>query len=73
MDDRTAEPEKSDWYRHGDVDEIVFAVADGRVLTVREYPSFERFTAATKDAQHLGTHPEVADLPDPEVFQDDNE
>jgi hypothetical protein len=64
-------PEKAAQYDHPDGStEVVFAVEDGRVLTVREYPDIERFRAAIADATHAGSHEGVADLPGVEAFEE---
>lgn len=63
-------PSKADWYRYDDgTEEIVFAVEDGAVLTVREYGSVAAFEAAVADAASLGTHEGVEDLPGVEAFE----
>lgn len=73
MDDADPAPSRADWYRHDDVDEIVFAVDEGRVLTVREYPSVDRFRESVRSATHVGTHEGVADLPDVDEFDTEPE
>jgi hypothetical protein len=66
--------EKADQYRHDDGSvEIVFAVEEGRVLSVREYPSEQRFADAVSDAEYAGTHEEMLQLPPVEAFQDDED
>ncbi|MFC4552632.1 MULTISPECIES: hypothetical protein [Halorussus] len=66
------EPTKADHYRHDDgTDEIVFAVEDGRVLTTREYSSVEDFRRAVADAEFVGEHEGVADLPGVEAYEGD--
>jgi hypothetical protein len=66
------EPQKADHYRHRDgTDEIVFAVEEGHVLSVREYGSVDDFERAVADAEHVGTHEGVADLPGVEAFEDE--
>jgi hypothetical protein len=66
-----APPTKGDQYEHPDgTVEIAFAVEDGRVLTIREYADVDSFTDAVEDAASTGTHGGVADLPDPEFFED---
>ena len=58
------EPYEADHYRHVDgTDEVVFAVEDGRVLAIREYASVEDFERAVADAEYVGTHEGVANLP----------
>lgn len=65
-------PAKADHYRHEDgTDEIVFAVEEGRVLTIREYPDTVAFERAISEAEHVGTHEGVAGLPGVEAFTDD--
>jgi hypothetical protein len=64
-------PRKADHYRHDDgTDEIVFAVEEGRVLAVREYRSVEAFEAAVADAEYVGSHDGIADLPGVEAFEE---
>jgi hypothetical protein len=61
---------RGDEYRHADGSrEIVFETAEGRVLTVREYPSTGAFHAALDEAEYVGVDPNVADLPDAEEFE----
>lgn len=61
---------KGDHYSHGDgTDEIVFAVDEGHVLAIREYRSVEDFERAVEDAEHVGVHGGVADLPGVEAFE----
>lgn len=50
--------------------EVVFELADGRVLTVREYPTRTSFERAVADAAFDGTHAGIASLPDVDTFQD---
>lgn len=62
---------KADEYRHPDgTTEVVYAVDDGAVLTIRAYESVEGFERAVADAEYLGEHPGVADLPDPGELDD---
>ena len=69
--DRASDPQKADHYRHRDgTDEIVFAVEEGNVLSVREYGSVDDFERAVADAKRVGTHEGVADLPGVEAFED---
>jgi len=57
------EPERGDTYRHDDgTVETVFAVVEGRILTVREYPSRAAFGDAVGVATYTGTNEEVEDL-----------
>ncbi|MFC6823439.1 hypothetical protein [Halopelagius fulvigenes] len=73
----TYEPEdtsKGDEYRHTDgTREVVFALADGRILTVKEYPNGEAFDDGVADATYVGVEDDVADLPDASSFADDTE
>ena len=62
--------EAAEYKREDGSSEIVFAVEDGRVLTVREYPDEETFEAAVESATYVGRHEAVADLPDVEAFRD---
>lgn len=62
--------DRGDEYQHADGSrEIVFETAEGRVLTVREYPSVEAFRAAVDRAEYAGIDPNVAGLPDVEEFE----
>jgi hypothetical protein len=71
--DDDADPRKADHYRHWDgSEEIVFAVEEGRVLTIREYESVEDFERTVEDAEYVGTHEGVADLPGAEAFADED-
>ncbi|WP_137285229.1 hypothetical protein [Halorussus salinisoli] len=66
------DPEKADHYRHGDgTDEIVFAVEEGHVLAIREYRSVEDFERAVGDAEFVGVHEGVEDMPGVEAFGDE--
>jgi hypothetical protein len=68
-DSHDTDPKKADHYRHrDDTDEIVFAVENGHVLAIREYRSVEDFRNAVSDAEYVGTHEGVADLPGVEAF-----
>jgi hypothetical protein len=70
-DSHETDPQKADHYRHSDdTDEIVFAVEDGHVLAIREYRSAEDFENAVADAEHVGTHEGVEDLPGVEAFEE---
>ena len=70
--DDGAGPQKADHYRHRDgTDEIVFAVEEGHVLSVREYGSVNDFERTVADAKRVGTHEGVADLPGVEAFEDE--
>ena len=67
-----SDPQKANHYRHRDgTDEIVFAAEEGHVLTIREYRSVEDFERAVADAEFVGTHEGVADLPGVEAFEGD--
>lgn len=68
--DHQEPPAKGDEYEHPDgTVEIVFTVADGRVLTIREYADVDSFVDQVDDAAYGGTHDGVADLPGPEYFE----
>jgi hypothetical protein len=72
-DSHEIDPQKADQYRHRDgTDEIVFAVEDGHVLVIREYQSVEEFQNAVVDAEYVGTHDGVADLPGVEAFAEED-
>lgn len=65
-------PEQGDQFRLPDgTHEVVFQVAEGRVLTVREYPSVTSYRAAIADAESWGTHEGVKDLPQPSELVDE--
>lgn len=63
-------PTEGDEYHHptGAV-EIVFATEAGRVLTVTEYPTVDRFADAVGAATYEGTNEAVATLPAVELFE----
>ncbi|WP_224271121.1 hypothetical protein [Haloprofundus salinisoli] len=62
---------KADQYQYEDgTVEVVFAVSDGRVLTLREYPDVPTFNRTTEVAAYRGTHQAVAELPDLMAFED---
>lgn len=70
MDTDHPTPAKGDQYEHPDgTTEVVFAVEEGRVLTIREYPDADAFDEGVADASSAGTHEGVANLPDAEFFQ----
>lgn len=70
-DDETG-PTEGRQYRHRDgTMEVVFALEDGRVLTVKEYPTYDRFEQAVNAAADAGINDHVANLPDVEAFADD--
>jgi len=50
--------------------EVVFELADGDVLTVREYQTRTAFERAVADAEFDGAHDGVAALPDVDTFRD---
>ena len=50
--------------------EVVFETAEGRVLTVREYPSREVFNRSMAEAEYHGTNPAIEKLPDVDAFSD---
>lgn len=57
--------EKGDHYQHADgTTELVYAVEDGTVLTVREYPDADNFKRAVGQADYVGVHFGVASLSD---------
>lgn len=67
----SSSPAKGDQYRHADgTVEVVFATAEGRLLTVREYPDEDAFRRAVADAEATGQHEGVRSLPDAEAFED---
>lgn len=58
-------------YEHADgTVEVVFATEDGRVLTVREYPTAEACLRTLADADYRGTNERVLELPDVEAFEE---
>ena len=62
---------KGDQFRHPDgTVEVVFATAEGRLLTVKEYPDEETFRQGITDAEPAGRHEGVSSLPDAEAFED---
>lgn len=64
--------DRGDEYRHADGSrEIVFETAEGRVLTVREYPSVDAFDIAVRDAEYVGVDRDVAELPGTERFEEE--
>lgn len=64
-------PAKGDQFRFPDgTHEVVFHVAEGRVLTVREYPTVDSYLTAVADGEYRGTHEGVTNLPDPSAFAD---
>ena len=65
-------PAQGESYRFPDgTAEIVFATAEGRVLTVREYRSVARFRGTVASAEHCGIDDAVADLPPVDAFRDE--
>lgn len=50
--------------------EVVFETAEGRVLTVREYPSRGAFEESASSATYRGTNEAVRSLPDVGAFED---
>ena len=65
------DPTDGSQYRHDDgTIEVVFAVEEGRVLAVREYPTVKAFEGAVAAATDAGVHEGVADLPDASVFEE---
>lgn len=64
-------PEKGESYRHEDgTAEVVFATVEQRVLTVREYPTIERFQQAIGAAESTGINEEVAAIPSIDAFRE---
>jgi hypothetical protein len=58
-------------YEHDDgTVEVVFATEDGRVLTVREYPTADACLRVLADADYRGTNEQVLELPDVEAFEE---
>jgi acylphosphatase len=58
-------------YEHDDgTVEVVFAAEDGRVLTVREYPTRETCLRVLDAARFRGTNEAVLDLPDVDAFEE---
>jgi len=69
-----SEPTKGSKYRYDDgTVEVVFAVEDDRVLTVREYPTRITFEDALARATYTGVYERVANLPDPAAFAGEND
>ncbi|WP_246988171.1 hypothetical protein [Halorientalis marina] len=65
-------PTKADQYDHPDGTlEVVFAVEDGKVLTIREYDSVSQFERNTSEATYAGSHHGVLNIPDLESFRED--
>lgn len=57
--------EKGDHYQHADgTTEVVYALEDGTVLTLREYANEHSFKRAVGAADYIGVHFGVASLPD---------
>lgn len=74
MEEPADSARKAAEYRHDDGSvEIVFAVDDGRILTVREYPDKATFDEVTGSAAYVGQHEGVTDLPDVEAFREADE
>lgn len=70
-DDNSNHIQKGDQYRHENgMIETVFAVAEGRILTVHEYPSIDAFEESISNAEYVGIHSDVADLPDVDEIRD---
>lgn len=64
------QPVKGDEYRYPDgTIEVVFAVEDGSVLTVKNYRDIESFRTRTTDATYVGTNQEVENIPDIDEFR----
>ena len=65
--------QRADAYDHpDDVYEVVFAIEDGRVLTVREYPTRETFAHAVTEAAYRGTDRDIANLPEVSAFESES-
>lgn len=63
--------EPGDQYRHDDgTTEVVYAIEDGTVLTLREYPEVGGFRRAVDQATYLGVQLDVASLPPPTAGDD---
>jgi hypothetical protein len=61
--DHEHDPRRGDEYAHADgTRETVFAVADGRVLTVREYRTVDDFEESVERASYRGVNENVAEL-----------
>lgn len=72
-DDDHPPASKADQYRHTDgTTEVVYALEGGEVLTIREYQSVDAFERRVADAEYLGEHPGVADLPGVGQMDDDS-
>lgn len=57
--------EKGDHYQHADgTTELVYAVEDRSVLTIREYPDAADFKRAVDEADYVGVHFGIASLSD---------
>ena len=70
-DDEPTDVSKADYYRHSDgTIEVVYAVCGDVVLTVREYERRSDFGDAIGDAEFVGKHDGVAELPDPESIRE---
>jgi hypothetical protein len=70
-DETDSPPRKGDQYVHDDgTTEVVFFTEDGRVLTFREYPSFDAFRDGVATAAYKGINDDVASLPGPAAFAD---
>jgi len=73
MDDAPGDrrsPQNGDEFRYPDgTTEVVVAVEGSRVLSLREYPTLDRFRTATADAEATGTNETVAALPDVDAFR----
>lgn len=69
----TEEPHEGEEYQYEDgTVEVVFAVTEGRILTVREYAEVDDFWETVKGADPRGLNPLVKDL-SLDVFQDETE
>lgn len=73
-DEPSPAPTKGDHYRFPDgTTEVVYAIEDGYVLTIREYQRREDFSRAVDPAEYVGVHDGVAALPDIEALDSPDE
>lgn len=60
------DPRTGDCFRHPTgATEAVYAVVDGRILTIREYPDAHTFARHNGEAHYEGVDQRLADAPDP--------
>lgn len=50
--------------------EVVYETVEGRILTVREYPTEHAFRRAVERASYRGENEMVSELPNVEAFED---